>query len=326
LIVRKDLVPRDSLRGGRDVAWRTEYDVREGLRALGHDVRVLGLDDDARPIADALREWRPAVVFNLLLDLRAHHVDESHIVSYLELCRAKYTGCDARALMLAQDKALAKRVLAAHEVPTPRFEVCSHGRAGRAPLLTYPLIVKPASGGGSTGIAQRSVVKSERALRSRLAVLHETDGGDALVEEYVDGRELTIGTLGNRRPTTLPIWETFFGRLPAGAPRIATYPVKWSTGFRRESGVTSGPAKNLPAATRREIGVIAIRVHRLLGLSGFARIDLRLDRAGRPFVIDVNPNPDVGFGEDFARSARHAGIDGPTLLGRIVELAVRRRP
>jgi D-alanine-D-alanine ligase len=325
LIVRKDLVPRNSLRGARNVAWRTEYDVRNGLRALGHEVRVLAIDDDAHPIVDALREWRPAVVFNLVLDLRAHHVDESHIVSALELCRAQYTGCDARALMLTQDKAVAKRLLASHGIPTPRFEVCSRGNAGRAALLSYPLIVKPASGGGSAGIAQRSVVKSERALRSRLAALHDADGADAIVEEYVDGRELTIGVLGNGRPATLPIWETFFRGWPADTPRIATYSVKWSPGYRRKRRVTSGPATNLPDAKRREIADVAARVHRAFGLSGFARIDLRLDVTSTPFVIDVNPNPDVGFREDFARSAKHAGIDGPALLQKIVDLALRRR-
>ena len=162
-------------------------------------------------------------------------------------------------------------------------------------------------------------------MRSRVAALHEGSSG-AIVEEYVDGRELTVGVLGNRRPAALPIWETFFRGLARGAPRIATCAVKWNSGYRRERRVTSGPAAGLPAALSNTIAALALRAYKVLGLSGFARIDFRLDARGRAFVIDVNPNPDIGFGEDFARSAAHAGIRGPQLLKRIVDLALAYRP
>jgi D-alanine-D-alanine ligase len=216
-------------------------------------------------------------------------------------------------------------VLASRGIATPRFQVCVGGRPPRSLVVPFPAIVKPVNGSGSAGISQRSVVKTARGLRSRVAALHDTHSSGVIVEEYVDGRELTVGVLGTGRPVALPIWETFFGRLPHGAPRIATCAVKWNSGYRRERRVTSGPAVGLPATQRREIAAIALRAYKVLGLSGFARIDFRLDGRGRALVIDVNPNPDIGFGEDFARSAAHAGIRGPQLLQRIVDLALAVR-
>jgi D-alanine-D-alanine ligase len=189
----------------------------------------------------------------------------------------------------------------------------------------YPLIVKSVDEEASLGIAQASIVHDEEHLRERVAFVHRRVATDAIAEQYVAGRELTIGVLGNERLMTFPVWEMYFENLPEGAEPIATARVKWDVEYQRRVGIDTGPARGLPTELGAEITRIAKRTYKALGLSGYARIDLRLDAAGKLHVIEANPNPDLSQAEDFALSAAASGIDYDALLQRILKLGMTHR-
>jgi D-alanine-D-alanine ligase len=329
VLVHEDLVPPPSLRGrdAKEVAeWRTEWDVIEGLRGCGHEVQVLGVSDDLLPIRRLAEAWQPHVFFNLLMEFRDVGVFQAHVVSYLELLQVCFTGCNALGIQLSRDKALAKKILRFHRIPTPRFAVFPRGRRARAHReLRFPLIVKSVEEEASLGISQASVVADEPRLRERVEFVHERVGTAALAEEYVEGRELSVGVLGNERLATFPVWEVLFRKLPEGSLPIATERAKFDLAYQKRVGITSGPAE-LPPALAARIARMARRVYRALELSGFARLDLRLTPAGEVFVIEANATPDVAEGEDFALAAKQAGLSYSRLLQRIVNLGVTYRP
>jgi D-alanine-D-alanine ligase len=327
VLTHADLIPPASLEGRdeRDVAaWRKEFDVCEGLRALGHEVLVLGVSHEMEPIRQHVEGYQPHVVFHLLMEFQDVAVYQAHVTSYLELLRVPYAGCNPRGLLLARDKALSKLLFRVHRIPTPGFVVFPRERKLRVPKkLDYPRIVKSVNEEASLGIAQASIVHDEEKLRERIAFVHRRVGTDAIAEQYVAGRELTIGVLGNDRLTTFPVWEMFFEKLPDGAEPIATARVKWDLEYQRRVGIDTGPAKDLSPELAAEVARIAKRTYRALDLSGYARIDLRLTDDGRLFVIEANPNPDLTRAEDFAVSAQTVGLDYPALLQRILLLGLR---
>jgi D-alanine-D-alanine ligase len=297
------------------------------IRELGHETQVLGVSDELAPIRQALLEFEPHVVFNQLLEFHGAPMYDAYVVSFLELMKVAYTGCNPRGILLSTDKALAKKILHYHRVPIPRFGAYARGRAFRPPpgRLRYPLFVKSPVEHASHGIAQASIVHDVEALEKRVQFVHESVGSDALVEEYVAGRELYVGVLGNTRLTTLPVWELFFTKLPERTEPIATSRVKWSRSYQKRLGVESGPAA-LPPEQARAIQHIAKRAYRALELSGYARVDLRLDAEGRPFVLEVNANCDLTPGEEFADAAARAGLDYGRLIARILSLGMSYQP
>lgn len=329
LLCHEDLVPPARLAGLGERAREdveTEWDVARGLRAAGHEVRFLGVSHDLAPIARLLAAWRPHAVVNLLMEFAGEGALQAHVVAHLELLGAAVTGCDARGILLTRDKALAKTILHHHGIPTPAFAVFARGRrAARAPGLRFPLIVKSLDEEASLGISQASVVRSDAQLSERVAFVHRRVGSDAIAEEYVEGRELTLGVLGNQRLTVLPAWELRFARLPARSLPIATERAKFDPSHRRRIGVRRGRARGLSAQAEAALGRLARRAYRALGLSGHARLDLRLGADGRPQLIEVNATPDLAAGEDLAASAAAAGIPYPRLLERILALALARR-
>jgi D-alanine-D-alanine ligase len=328
VLCHQDLVPPARLAGlsraARD-AVRTEWDVIRALRGAGHEVRAVGVSDDLEPIRRAARGFRPHATFNLLMEFRDAGALQAHVVAYLELLGIPVTGPDARGILLSRDKALAKTLWLRHHLPTPAFAVFPRrGPAEGCAGLRFPLIVKSRDEEASLGIAQASLVRDARRLRERVAFVHRRVGSDAIAEEYVDGRELTVGVIGNARARALPAWELAFGRLPARSAPIATLRAKFDDRYRRRAGIRSGPARGLAPRARAEIGRLATLAYRALGLSGYARIDLRLPADGRPRLIEANATPDVAAAEDLASSARAAGIPYPRLLERILRLAMAR--
>lgn len=329
-LMHEHLVPPESI-AGMDAAdvnnIRMEYDVRTALQGLGHDVHVLGVADELAPIRGALNEIKPHVCFNLLthfLDVGAYH---AHVVSYLELLKAPYTGCNPRGLLLAGDKALSKKVLSYHRIRVPKFAVYRHGKAVRmAGKLSFPLFVKSVSEEASAGISQASIVRDLDGLRERVEFVHRNVGTDAIAEEYVEGRELTVGVVGNERLTALPTQELMFDSLPEGTAPIMTSRAKWDLAYQKKIGVRTESAKNLPDGVAAQIQRTAKRLYRALGLSGYARVDLRLSEEGHVFVIEANPNPDLCEVEDFAVSAAEAGLPYRKLIQRLVSLGQQYRP
>lgn len=329
VLCHEDLIPPLSDEGVDDreyQRWKTEYDVADTLRQLGHDVNVLGVSDDLRPIRRNLDEVKPHVVFNLLMEFRDVGSYQAHIVAYLELLGARFTGCNSRGILLTRDKALCKKILRYHRISTPHFAVFQKDRkVGMHRPLQYPLIVKSVDEEASFGISQASVVHDEEKLRERVEFVHRHVGTDAIAEEYIEGRELTLSVLGNERLTTFPVWELYFERMPEGALPIATERVKFDLAYQEKRGITTDRAKDLPPVLESQIARLGKRIYRILGLSGYARLDLRLTPEGRVFVIEVNSTPDVAESEDFAVAAHAAGLEYPALIQRIVNLGLAYR-
>lgn len=328
-LVHEELVPpeRPASSEVADADWKTEFDVISTLRALGHDVLPLGVAGDLGVLRKAVEEFSPHIAFNLLEDFHDTPIFDQNVVSYLELVRLAYTGCNPRGLLLARDKALSKKLLAYHRIRVPEFVVFRIGRAPRRPQrLHFPLIVKSLTREGSAGVAQASVVEDEVRLAERVRFIHESIGTDAIAESYIDGRELYVGVMGNERLRVLPIWELYFDGMPEGAWRIATERMKWNRAYQKRHGIRTDAARDLVPEQQAAIQRLCRRVYRTLGLSGYARIDLRLDPDGRAYVLEANPNPQLACGEDFAESARRAGIGYEALLQRILSLGLRWRP
>lgn len=324
------LVPPERVQGHDTytVEWRTEYHVLRALtKKLKHKVRVLGVADDLSAIGNAVDEFKPDIVFNLLEAFHEIGTFDQNIVSHLELLRVPYTGCNPRGLFLARDKALAKRLLDYHDIRVPAFTVMRRRRKiRRPPELSFPLIVKSLTQDASIGISQASVVNDDAKLAERVEFIHESIGTDAIVESYIKGREVYCGVLGNDRLRVLPVWELTFDNLPARQHKIATERVKWSWSYQNKIGVMTGAAEDLPAGLERQITQVSRNVYRVLNMSGYGRIDLRIDDDERLFVLEANPNPQIAEFEDFALSALHEGTSYPDLIQRILTLGMQWNP
>jgi D-alanine-D-alanine ligase len=327
-LVHEHLVPPEDTTGIDilEAEWKMEYDVIETLREQGHEVRVLGVHDDLTGIRPAAGFFEPHIVFNLMEAFAGITTFDQNVVSYLELLRLRYTGCNPRGLILARDKALSKKLLAYHRIPVPDFCVIRYGRKPALPKkMQFPLIVKSLFFEASAGISQASVVEDEDQLARRVHFIHDSLGTAAIVEQFIDGRELYVGMLGNERLEVLPVWEMSFAQMPENRWRIATERVKWNTQYQKKNGIMTDAARLADADTER-IHRIAKRAYRALDLNGYARIDLRMDAAGRVYVLEANPNPNLAYGEDFAESAETSGISYEKLLERIIALGLRWVP
>ncbi|MBI2115847.1 MAG: D-alanine--D-alanine ligase [candidate division NC10 bacterium] len=314
-LVYEQLVPPENA-GEAEAAtaeWKTEYDVVSTLRALGHEVLPLGVGGDLGPTRKALEEFKPHIVFNLLEAFDQVPSWDHNVVAFLELMKVPYTGCNSRGLLLARDKALAKKLLSYHRIPVTDFAVFPMRRRVRRPRrLAFPLIVKSLTLDSSIGISQASVVETEEKLEERVRFIHESIGTDALVETYVEGRELYVGILGNQRLQVLPIWELLFTKMPEEQRKIATERLKWTLSYQRKRGIVSAEAADLPEGAAARIRDICKRVYRSLMLSGCARIDLRLSDTQGVYVMEAK--------------AKAAGLEYADLLQRIVTLGLRWEP
>jgi len=336
LLVHEDLVPPETIEGLSDAQvapFKTEFDVFATLGNAGHDVLPVGVGSDLAVLKRAVEEFQPDVAFNLLEEFGGMGVFDAHVVSYLEMIRLPYTGCNPRGLMLARNKAIAKMIVRYHRIPAPKFHVFPlsgrlsgpRARIRKPKRLDYPLIVKSLTEEGSAGIAQASIVHDDEKLEERVRFIHRQLTTDALVETFIPGRELYVGVIGNDRLSTLPPWEVFFDKLRDGAPKIATSKVKWDEGYQKKIGLTTGPAKELPGTLAADLPKLAKRTYRALQLSGYCRMDFRVAADGKAYLLEANPNPQIMFGEDFAESAEHGGLGYEKLLEKIINLGRKYR-
>ena len=303
-----------------------EYDVVRTLKVLGHEVRVIGVHDDLTPIRATMDDFKPTITFNLMEAFDDVVVFDQNVVSYLELLKVPYTGCNPRGLTLSRDKGLAKKLMAYHRIPVPDFLVVPLGNKVKLPKrLQFPLIVKSLTYESSTGISQASVVENEEQLIKRVQFIHDTIMTPAIVEQFIDGRELYVGVIGNDRLQTFPVWEMSFSKMPENNWKIATERVKWSVKYQKKHGIDTAVA-TLPDDVSAKVQHLAKRVYRALDLSGYARIDLRLKANGELSVIEANPNPQLAHGEDFAESAQRAGVTYAKLIERIIGLGLQWQP
>jgi D-alanine-D-alanine ligase len=330
LLVNAELIPPDDLRGLSEddiEACRTEYNVLSTLSNTGHEVRVLGIGDKIGELRRVVRDWRPEIAFNLLEEFSGIVTYDHYVVALLELMRQPYTGCNPRGMMLSRDKVLTKQILAYHRIPTPRFHLFPWHKTYREPRgIAFPLFVKSATDDASFGISQASIVHDGARLRERVEFIHAQAQSDALAEQYIEGRELYVGVVGNERLSTFPVWELDFGKLSDVQAGIATRKVKWDPDYQRRHGIRTGPADDLSPAETARIATLAKRVYRSLHMSGYARMDMRLRPDGSVFVLEANANPNLTYGEDFAESGEAAGLSYEQLLNRIVQLGLNYQP
>lgn len=326
MLTQADLVPPEHVDDAETInraPWRTDYDVREALQNLGHDVTVSGADSSLDELRDTLDETKPHVVFNLLEMFNQRSDLLSHVLSYLELRGQPYTGCNPIGMSFSVRKSLQRKILRHHRIATPEFAVARMNRTFRRPTrLQFPLIVKSVSEHGSIGIAQASVVTSDEWLADRIGFIHEHVQTDALVEEFIEGRELYQSIMGNTRLTAFPIWELGFDNLREGAPNIATSRLKWDIDEQERVGLRTGPATDLDEPLRQRIERTCKRAFRALEQSGYARFDIRLRPSGQPVIIESNPNPELAWNSEFPSAAKAAGVEYPALLERIMSLGL----
>lgn len=302
---------------------KCEWDVVTTLRERGHEVRQLGVSDELVPIRRAVRSWKPHVVFNLLEEFQEEAVYDHAVVGYLQLLGAAYTGCGPRGLMLARDKSLAKKLMMYHRVRVPRFFVVRRGRKPRSvKRLRFPLIVKSLVEEASMAISKASVVQSEDKLAERVQFVHENVQTDAIVEEFIPGREVYVAVLGNERLQVLPAQELVIGDLGEGERLIATEKVKHDPRYQKKKKIDLVTAK-LSEEQQRTLERIARRAYRTLELRGYGRLDFRLSPEGEFYFLEANPNPELAAGEEVARAAKVAGIEYPDLLEKILRLGIR---
>jgi D-alanine-D-alanine ligase len=327
VLMHPTLVPPDSREGHSDkeyAEWKTEYDVVSTLRTLGHEVRPLGVEDELQPIRAAVDEWKPHVAFNLIEEFHGLREFDQHVVSLLELLRVPYTGCNPNGLVLARSKALSKKLVHYHRLPTPAFAVYSRGEKGRLRRgLKFPLIVKGLTQEASEGISQASIVDTEEKLEERVHFIHERLGADAIAEQFIEGREIYVSLFGRKRLTVLPVWELTFDKIPEGAVPIATEKVKHDVAFQEKWGIHQQKADLVPELARR-FENMSKRIFRILELDGYARIDYRLSPEGKLYFIEANPNPEIAHEDEFASAAEAAGIHYPELLQKLVNLGLSR--
>jgi len=299
-------------------------EIFEALRELGHRPSFLVIDG-RDPSLLALARCKADLVFNLTESYAGDDTKDVHVAAYLDLLGKHYTGAGPHGLYLAQDKALAKKLFAFHGIRTPAFAVSRDGEIAAARDIGFPLIVKPIAEDGSIGIEAESVVRTVKALRDRIAAVHEEFGAPALIEEYVDGREIYAAILGEETPEALPLVEMDLSGLPRGVPRIASGQVKWGKGTAIYRSVRSRVVEDLDAKAVQRIQEQAVAAYRAVQLRDYGRIDLRLTPRGEVYVIEANPNPWLSSGAEFAMAARASGRTYTEMLRDIVDLAMARR-
>jgi len=324
VLMHESLVPPASLRGYTDEEideFQTELDVTSELEDAGHTVQALGMGDNLSDLRSAITDWKPDIAFNLLEEFQGIVTYDQYVVAFLELMKQPYTGCNPRGMMISRDKVLSKQILAYHRIPTPGFAVFRKGQRYRLPRrLKFPLFVKSTTEDASLGISQASVVTDAEKLKERIEFIHTQINSDALVEEYIEGRELYVGVIGNERLRTLPVWEMDFGTLPDVMAGIATRKVKWDRRYQEKHGISTGAAPSLPDGVPAYLDKLSKRIYRALHMSGYARMDFRMRPDGSVFVLEANANPNISDYEDFSESAKSTGITYATLLEQIIRL------
>ncbi len=302
-----------------------EFDVARALIGLGHDVRLLGFKRDLDQLVAGLKANPVDVVFNLSEGFRGVSALDYSVAGILEMLGMPYTGATPEGLMLARDKALTKMVLAYHGLRIPHFMVRACGeKIDRPSDIRFPLIVKPLDEDASVGIAQASVVHDDQALAFRVAFIHQKFDTDAIVEEFIVGREIYVGVMGNDPPRALPPIEMVFGEGTSEESRIATFKVKWSMEHRLARGITNRIAKDLPKELQERLADAAVRAYRAAGLRDYGRIDVRLAHDDEIYLVEANPNPYLADGEDLAWAAEEGGHLYPQFIEKIVEMAITR--
>ncbi|HAV65429.1 MAG TPA: hypothetical protein DCY13_24015 [Verrucomicrobiales bacterium] len=301
--------------------WQAESDVIRAIKRLGHECEMVGLHDDTEPLRQKLAEYQPDIIFNMVEAFANLSSAEQKITSYLELQGIPFTGCGSVGITLCKNKGISKKILGYHRIRVPAFAVFPVGRAIKRPArLNFPILVKPLEEEASYGISALSLVDTEKDFTERVQFVHEKFKQAAIAEEYIDGRELYVGLMGNQRLQVFPPTEMMFKEMPEDGPRFATFKAKWDWDYRERWGIENDFAKLEPEVAR-QIEKLCKRIYHLLLIDGYARLDLRLTPQNEIVFIEANPNPALTAYEDFALAAAKAGLNYTRLIDRILKLA-----
>lgn len=308
----------------KTVDWKTEAGVLAALKELGYPTEHQAIFDDLDLLRQKLQTFSPDVIFNLADQFRNNRSFDQHIVSFLTMTGIPFTGCGSTGLTLCKNKGISKKILSYHRIHTADFVIIPRGkRIVRPKRLRFPILIKPLKEEASYGISQASFVETDEQFHERVQFIHEKTDNDVIAEEYIEGRELYVGVIGNHRLQVFPIRELVFREVPPDEPKIATYKAKWDEAYRKRWGLENRFAEGLEPAVVRNIEAVCKRVYHLLTIDGYARLDLRLTAKNEVYVIEANPNPMLAPDEDFAQSALKAGLSFPQLIDRITRLGLK---
>jgi D-alanine-D-alanine ligase len=309
--------------GSKSVLSRLEA-IQEALLSQGYRVKTLEMNDHLGSMIRKILASRADLLFNLCEEFRGQTRLEMHIAALLELLDIPFTGSPALVLGFSQDKGKTKSILSYHGIPTPAYDVVNPGEDGSVGSLRFPLIVKPLWEDGSLGISNDALVQDPPSLIQQTRKLHRIHRQPALVEEYIEGRELNVSILGNEEVQVLPISEIDFSTMPPGIPKICGYEAKWVESSEEFTHtVPLCPAPLSPEVEER-VKMVSLESYRLIGCRDYARVDIRLNPDGVPYVLEVNANPDISPDAGMSRSAKAAGLPYSRLIGRIADFAWAR--
>jgi D-alanine-D-alanine ligase len=299
-------------------------EILEALEKLGHEPFYQVLDGTPQCLS-SLAKCEADLIFNLTESFAGDDTKEMHVAAYLDLLGMRYTGAGPHASFLAQDKALAKKMFAFHGIRTPYFATSYRGSIEHAHDISFPLIVKPLSEDGSIGINANAVVDSVKELMERVQYIQDEFDSPAIIEEYIEGREIYAAILGSYEyAQALPLVELDFSKLPKGTPKIASYDVKFEKDAEAYKLTKSSVAEDLDEKTVELLTETALAAHRAVKLRDYGRIDMRLSSKGEVYVLEANPNPWLSSKQEFAMAARASGRSYTQLIGEIVDLAMAR--
>lgn len=327
ILVNKQVTPNDPEYERIEEDWaEVEHDIWDALDAKGHKVDILGVKDDEKELFEGLVKDKSDIVFNVCEAFKDDSRLEIHVAALLELLGKKFTGSSPEGLLLGQNKGLAKQVLSYHGIRFPKFTVYPIGEIDVSPSdLRFPLIVKPLKEDSSIGISESSLVKNDDALQERVRFIHEKMEQEAIVEEFIEGREFYVGVWGNNGDVeVLPIIELDFANVPDNKPKIYSFRAKWDAEYRKEKGIKSRFAKDLSEELMNKIHETCKGAYQALCLRDYGRLDVRVTHDNEVYILEANPNPYIKIGEDLPLSAEKAGLPYNDFIEQILEKAWKR--
>ena len=315
----------DFIKEFKDLDWGAESDIYNALIANGHQVSLLGLFNDISILLEEVRENKPNIIFNAAeVFNQKSHLDKN-VAGVLEMLGIPYTGASATSLLICGNKALSKEILSFHKIKVPNFYTFYRNHRVWLPKrVNLPLIVKPLYEEASRGISQASVVDSEEAMVDRVKFIHESIKDDAIVEEYIDGREFYVSVLGDKRVSVFPLREMKFGEFGEDELRIATYKAKWDSDYRQKWGIKNEFAGRLPNGLSEKVEEVCKRAYKVLNIQCYARFDIRIASDSKIYIIEANANPCLDEDDELAQSAAKAGITYNKLIQKIINLGLER--
>jgi len=302
-----------------------EYELfAKRIESLGYQCYTLNVKDDFQLLITNLTKRRPDVIYNFVELFYNNPKLEMNVTGLFELLEIPFTGAPPLALANCQSKVFTKRLLSSYGITTPNFQLIKSFSERYKHALTFPIIVKPAFEDASVGIDYNAVVYNNSELNAKINYIFSEFKQAALIEEYIDGRELNVAVMGDETPIVLPISEIDFSSMPEHFPNIVSYQAKWDPLHEAYHKTIPICPAILPKRVQAKAEKIALTAFKAMGVRDYARVDMRLSKDNELFVLEVNPNPDLTEGTGFMRSAAAAGMEYNDAVDKIIKFALAR--